>query len=175
MPTLAKKQEQVEALTQAIADANIILVADYRGLTVAEMTALRVELRKVNVKLTVAKNTLVKRASSGTDVENLAPHLKGPTSLVLGYGDQIAAVKVVKEFLKKNKKQNELRAGFLEGSVFNAVGVEELAGLPSADEMRGKLLMCIAYPVTGIVSALNSAPSAFVRSLQLISETKPQG
>ena len=112
MPTLSHKQVFVDQVKDVLQGANILVVVDYRGLSVAEMTALRRVLRVDNVKLMVAKNTLVKRASAGTEVEALAPYLKGPTALLLGYGDQVAAVKSVKEFLKKNKKQNQLRAGF---------------------------------------------------------------
>lgn len=155
MATLEKKQEQVGTLTQVVRDANVVLIADYRGLSVAEMTALRNELRKVDVKLTVAKNTLVKRATAGTELEVLAPFLKGPTSLLVGYGDQVAAAKVVKEFLRKNKKTNQLRAGFLDGTVLDTVKVEEFAAMPSFHELRGKLVMCIAHPAMSLARALD--------------------
>jgi len=175
MPTLSHKQVFVDQVQSALQDANILVVVDYRGLSVAEMIALRRILRVDNVRLMVAKNTLVKRAAAGTDVEALAPYLKGPTALLLGYGDQVAAVKSVKEFLKKNKKQNELRAGFLDGTALSAVQVDELASMPSLHELRGKLVMCIAHPLSGLANVLNSNNSSLVRALDQIASQKEAG
>jgi large subunit ribosomal protein L10 len=165
MGSLPKKQALVASLSTTVASANIILLADYRGLTNAELTALRCELRAVNVKLMVAKNTLVKRASADTPLQVLSPHLKGPNALVLGYGDQIAAVKVVNAFLKKNKKTNQLVAGYLDGEALDAEGVKQLGDLPPFEELRGKLLMCIAHPGSSLVAALVSPATGFVRVL----------
>jgi len=172
MPTLSQKKEFVTKISQDIQGANIIIVADYRGLSVSEMTDLRNALRAEDVRMTVAKNTLVKRAAAGTDVEGLAEFLKGPTALVLGYGDEVTAVKVVKQFLKKNKKENELRAGFLEGNTLNAVDVSSLAEMPSKDELRGKLVMCIASPLIGLANVLNSNATGLVRLLDQLSTIK---
>jgi large subunit ribosomal protein L10 len=172
MPTLAKKQDFASQLQKNIEGANIILVADYRGLSVAEITELRRILRVDNVKMVVAKNTLAKRIFAGTEVEALASHLKGPTALLLGYGDQVAAVKQIKDYLKKNKKQNELRAAFLDGTVLNAVAVDDLANLPSFDQLRGKLLMCIAHPVAGLAGVLNANNASLVRALDQIGSQK---
>ncbi len=172
MPTLSQKKGFVSQLTEDISTANIILLVDYRGLSVAEMTNLRRALSAADVKVKVAKNTLVKRAALGTDIEKLAPYLKGPTGLVLGYGDEVSAVKVIKEFLKKNKKENELRAAFLEGNAMNAVGVNELATMPSKEELRGKLLMCIASPLMGLANALSHNQSGLVRLLDQLSTIK---
>jgi large subunit ribosomal protein L10 len=169
MPTLSQKKGFVTQLTEDISTANIILLADYRGLTVSEMTLLRRHLMDAGVKVKVAKNTLVKRAAAGTPIEQLAPFLKGPTALVLGYGDEVSAVKAVKEFLKKNKKENELRAVFLEGNAMDASGVNELAMMPSKDELRGKLLMCIASPLMGLANALSYNQRGLVRLLDQIS------
>ena len=175
MPTLSHKQVFVDQVKDVLQGANIRVVVEYRGLSVAEMTALRRVLRVDNVKLMVAKNTLVKRAAAGTEVEALAPYLKGPTALLLGYGDQVAAVKSVKEFLKKNKKQNQLRAGFLDGSTLSAVEVDELAGMPSLHELRGKLVMCIAHPISGLANVLNSNNRSLVRALDQIASQKEAG
>jgi large subunit ribosomal protein L10 len=174
MPTLSQKKGFVSQLTEDITTANIIILADYRGLSVLEMMNLRRALRAVGVKVKVAKNTLVKRAALGTDIEALAPYLKGPTALVLGYGDEVSAVKVIKEFLKKNKKENELRAGFLEGSALNAIGVAELAAMPSKEELRGKLLMCIASPLIGLANVMSSNQSGLVRLLDQLSTIKEE-
>lgn len=175
MASLTEKTAVVDSLKSAIDEANIIIVADYRGLTNAELTQLRGELRAEKIRIQVAKNTLVKRAIAGTAIESMSPYLAGPTALVLGYGDQVAAVKLVKEFLKKNKKTNELRGGFLDGTALSAAHVTELADLPSMDVLRGKLVMCIASPITGLVHAINSPAAGLVNCLDQLAEKKETG
>jgi large subunit ribosomal protein L10 len=175
MPTLSQKKEFVSKLTTDLSGANILIVLDYRGLTVAQMTSLRRGLRAEGVKVTVAKNTLAKRVAAGTDVELLGPYLKGPTALIIGRGDEVSAVKAVKKFLKDNKKENELRAAFMEGKAFSAIDVDNIANMPSRDELRGKLLMCIASPLMGLANVLSSNQSGLVRLLDQMSALKQEG
>ena len=172
MANLQQKKALVERLQQDVQDATVIIVADYRGLSVAEITELRRVLRPMDVRMTVAKNTLVKRAVGESAMASLAPHLKGPTALVVSRGDQVATVKAIKDFLKKNKKKNELRAGFLDGSALNAADVEELANMPSLPELRGKLLMCIASPLMGLAGVLHQSQASLVRALDQIAQQK---
>jgi large subunit ribosomal protein L10 len=175
MASLLAKQAQVEHLKKDVEHATIVLVADYRGLNNTEMIELRTLLRAQNIRMKIAKNTLVKRAAVGSSLELLAPYLKGPTALVLGYGDQVAAVKIVRDYLKKGKKKNELRAAYLDGDVVNAVGVDELANLPPLEELRGKLLMCIASPITGLLNAMNSPATKLARVLNEYAGQKESG
>lgn len=172
MVSQAQKQVVIDELKTVLADATIVVVADYRGLGVADLTQLRRSLRGANVTVTVAKNTLAKRAIAGTALEPLSVHLKGPTALVVGRGDQVTVVKTLKEFLKKNKKPNELRGGLLEGAAISAAEVDELATMPSLDELRGKLLMCIASPLIGLAQVLQSPSVSLVRALDQIAEQK---
>jgi large subunit ribosomal protein L10 len=172
MGSLPKKQALVASLTQTVANANIILLADYRGLTNAELTDLRTELRQADIKLTVGKNTLVKRAALGTDLAKLAPYLKGPNALVVGYGDQVSAVKIVNAFFKKRKKTNRLVAGFLDGDALTAEDVKQLGDLPPLEELRGKLVMCIAHPANSLVAALASPATGLVRVMDAYNEQR---
>jgi large subunit ribosomal protein L10 len=173
MPTLAQKQNLVSELQADIQAANVLILVDYRGLTDFEMKNLRNRLRAANVRMRVAKNTLVKRAAAGTDIEVLAPYLAGPSAVVMGYGDEVGeVVRIVKAFLKESKKENELRAGYLEGNALNTAGVAELGNLPTKTELRGKLLMCIASPLTGLANVLSSNQSGLVRLLDQLASIK---
>lgn len=172
--TKADKNDDIALLKSEIEQATIAVVADYRGMTVAELTDLRRELYKHNAKFSVAKNTLMRRAVKGTPHEALIEHLKGPSAIIFGRADQVQPVKALKEFLKKNKKENEVRGGFMEGKLLSANEVDELAKLPSLDELRGKLLGCIASPLNGLVGALSSPQRSLVNVLSQYQKTLPQ-
>ncbi len=164
-PQMVEKQDVVTQLKKDLESATIAVVADYRGFTVSEMTMLRRELLKNGARFSVVKNTLARRAIEGSEQEGLKSYLQGPTALLLGTGDQVAPVKVLQDFYKKSKKDNEIRGGVLDGKVLTPSEVSELAKLPSLDVLRGKLLGCIASPMNGIVSALSSPQRALVNVL----------
>lgn len=174
MGALPKKKEVVAKLTEDVNKLQVAVVFDYRGLSVAEITTLRRELYKNDAKLTVAKNTLLKRAIAGTALEAINPYLKGPTALLIGNGDQVAPVKVIKEYLKKNKKTNELRGGYLDGKALSSAEVDQLASLPSFDELRAKLLGGIASPGNSLVAAISGPQRALVNVLDQYSKQKAQ-
>lgn len=165
MGKLAQKQETTAQLKAELDQATIAVVADYRGLTVAEMTELRRELYKQEARFTVAKNTLTKHAVDGTDKSVLAPLLKGPTALLVGRADQVGPVKTLASFLSKNKKPNEIRGGFLDGKLLSAAEVDQLSKLPPIEELRGKLVGAINSPLAGIVAAISSPQRGLVNVL----------
>lgn len=165
MGKLAQKQKNVTGLQASLSDATVAVVADYRGLTVAELTRLRQELYAQNASFTVAKNTLARRAIKGNALEPLGAYLKGPTALLIGRADQVSPVKILTEFLKKNKKENEIRGGCLEGKLLSPAEVERLAKLPPIEELRGQLVGAINSPLSGIVSAISSPQRGLVNVL----------
>jgi large subunit ribosomal protein L10 len=162
---LAQKQGTVEQLKSELDKATIAIVADYRGLTVAELTELRRELFKQDAQFTVAKNTLTKHALKGTGMSVLNDALKGPTALLIGRADQVAPVKTLTTFLTKNKKPNEIRGGYLDGKLLSRAEVEQLAKLPPIEELRGKLVGAINSPLSGTVAALSSPQRGLVNVL----------
>lgn len=168
----ALKKDTVESLKAAIGEATVAVVADYRGLSVAELTELRNTLYKEKAQFTVAKNTLARRAVKGTDLEVLEQYFEGPTALLLGRADQIVPVKAFKDFLKKNKKENEVRGGYLDGQVLSAEEVDALAKLPPLNELRAKLLGCIAGPQRSLVSALGSQQRSLANVLDQYAKQK---
>lgn len=172
MAGLLKKQATVEELKDLLGKATITVVADYRGLSVAELTLLRRELYKEKAHFTVMKNTLLRRAAAGTELAEIVALFKGPTALAIGTGDQVLPVKILKEFLKKNKKENELRGGLMDGKALSDKDVVALADLPPLNELRGKLLGGIASPLTGMVMSLSGPQRALVNVLDQYAKTK---
>jgi large subunit ribosomal protein L10 len=162
---LAQKKETVEVLKEHLGKATIAVVADYRGLTVSELTQLRRELYKEKAQFTVAKNTLAIHAIKDTELDALKDSLKGPTALLIGQADQVAPVKILTEFFKKNKKSNQIRAGVLDSKLLSPAEVDQLAKLPPLEELRGKLVGAINSPLSGIVSAISSPQRGLVNVL----------
>ena len=165
MGKLAQKQVFTEHLKQTLERATVAVVVDYRGLTVADLTRLRGELRPVDAAFTIAKNTLTRHAIHGSPKAVLDVALKGPTALLVGTGDQVAPVKVLSTFLSANKKPNEIRAGYLDGKLLSRAEVEQLAKLPPLEQLRGQLASAINAPLSGLVSVISSPQRGLVNVL----------
>ncbi|MEB3245955.1 MAG: 50S ribosomal protein L10 [Vampirovibrionales bacterium] len=166
------KQAKTDVLKTAVANASIALVFDYRGLSVAELFALRKALRAVGASLNVSKNTLIIRAIEGTDASVLTSILAGPTALLTATGDQVAPVKAIKEFLKANKKKNALRGALLDGQLLSAQEVDALADMPSREVLLGKLVGAIAYPQQQLVGTLLAPQRQLANVLDQFAKTK---
>jgi large subunit ribosomal protein L10 len=153
----AAKAELVATLNGVFKTANVVVVAHYSGLTVAQMQNLRRQMRQAGGTVKVAKNRLAKIALDGTDVASIAPLLKGPTVIAFS-GDPVAAPKVAVDFAKANERFVIL-GGAMGATALNVDGVKALATLPSLDELRGKLVGLIQAPATKIAQ-LSTAPAA---------------
>jgi len=155
----AEKGEAITALNQVFKDTGTVVVAQYAGLTVADMTSLRGKMRAAGGGVKVAKNRLVKLALQGTDAVHIADLFKGPT--VIAYSkDPVAAAKVSVDFAKTNEKLVIL-GGAMGKTNLNPDGVKALASLPSLDELRGKLVGMLQTPATRIAQIV-AAPAAQV-------------
>ena len=153
----AEKGEAIVALNQVFKDTGTVVVAQYAGLTVADMTSLRGKMRAAGGSVKVAKNRLVKLALQGTDAVHIADLFKGPT--VIAYSkDPVAAAKVSVDFAKTNEKLVIL-GGAMGKTNLNPDGVKALASLPSLDELRGKLVGMLQTPATRIAQVV-AAPAA---------------
>lgn len=149
---LDDKKAVVAEITAKLADAQSIVIAEYRGIEVSSMTQLRAKARENGVYLRVLKNTLVRRAVVGTSFEGLADQMVGP--LVYGIStDPVAAAKVLHQFAKADDKI-VVKAGSYNGTVLNAAQVGELASIPSREELLSKLLFVMQAPVSGFARAL---------------------
>ena len=157
----AQKREVVTALHDVFAKTGVVVVAHYAGLTVAQMTRLRSDMRSAGGQVKVAKNRLVKLALEGTDASGIADLLKGPTCLAFS-ADPIAAPKVAVKFAKANEKFVIL-GGSMGTTVLDAKGVSSLAELPSLDELRSKLIGLLQAPAGKIARTLNEPGAQLAR------------
>lgn len=157
----AEKREVVTALHDVFAQTGVVVVAHYAGLTVAQMTKLRSEMRSAGGKVKVAKNRLVKLALDGTDAKGIADLLKGPTCLAFS-ADPVSAPKIAVKFAKANEKFVIL-GGAMGTTVLDAKGVSALADLPSLDELRGKLIGLLQAPAGKIARTLNEPGAQLAR------------
>jgi large subunit ribosomal protein L10 len=157
----AEKKELVDTLNALFKAANVIVVAHYSGITVAQMQTLRRQMKQAGAAVKVAKNRLAKIALDGTDVATIAPLLKGPT-LIAYSGDPVAAPKVAVDFAKGNDKFVIL-GGAMGKTSLNSDGVKALATLPSLDELRAKLVGLIQAPATKVAQIVNAPASKLAR------------
>ena len=155
----AEKSQLVETLQSVFQDTGVLVVAHYAGLSVADMTSLRAQMREAGASMRVAKNRLVKLALKGTDVEHVSDLFQGPT--VIAYsGDPVAAPKIAVEFAKTNENLVIL-GGAMGTTNLDADSVKALAALPSLDELRAKLVGLVASPATKVAQVL-AAPAGQV-------------
>ena len=142
----SEKEAVISEVTDLAGKAQTLVMAEYRGITVADMTNLRVKARSLGVSLTVLKNTLARRAVTGTQFEVVADQMTGP--LIYGFSvDAIAAAKVVAEFAKTNDKL-VIRAGVYGGKAMDANGVKQLASIPSKEVLLAQLCGLLMSPMS---------------------------
>jgi large subunit ribosomal protein L10 len=167
---LEEKKAVVEEIAAQVAGAKGIVLAEYRGLEVGNMTELRRRARGSGVYLRVLKNTLARRAVKDTPFAKLADQMVGP--LVYGISsDPVATAKVMNEFAKGNDKF-VIKAGAMPNAVISAKEVAALASLPSREELLAKLLGTMQAPIAQFVRTLNEVPSKFVRALAAVRDAK---
>jgi len=175
MVTLAQKQERVIDLKEQMSRSKLAVVSDYRGLTVKEMTELRRRVQAAGGDYTVAKNTLIRRALSETEgAPQIDAMLKGPTALVVGYQDPVAPVKALMDFLKETKKEMDIRGGIVEGKPVSAKDLQQIATLPSREEMVAKLMGSMQAPAQGVVNTLSGVARNLVYTLEAIRKQKEE-
>lgn len=167
-----EKVAMVSEVSEQVARAGAIVMAEYRGLEVAEITGLRKQARESGVYLRVLKNTLVRRAVVGTPYEKLSEKMAGP--LLYGIAeDPVAAAKVLADFAKTNEKL-VLKGGAMPNAVMEADGVKALASLPSREELLATLMGTMQAPVAKFVRTLNEVPSKFARALAAVRDQKAE-
>jgi len=168
--SLDEKKAVVSEVAAKVAAAQAIIVAEYRGLEVGEMTQLRGQARKSGVYLRVLKNSLARRAVAETPFAGLTEQMTGP--LIYGISsDPVAAAKVLNEFAKANEKF-VIKAGAMANYLMSAKDVKSLATMPSREELLAKLLGTMQAPLATFVRTLNEVPGKFVRTLAALRDQK---
>ena len=158
----AQKQESIESLKSVFADAGAVVVTHYMGLTVAEMTDLRLRLRKEGAAIKVVKNTLALKALDGKLGDKGETLFTGPVAIAYG-PDAVSAAKVAVQFAKENDKFKLVGGVLDQTNVLDENGVRALATLPSLDELRGKLIGLIQAPATKIAGVLQAPAGQLAR------------
>ena len=154
MAKIELKQPVVEEISAGVKDAASVVLVDYRGLTVEQDTQLRKSLREAGVSYKVYKNTMMNLAFKGTDFEGLAPYLEGPSAMAYSTTDATAPARVLAEFAKKADKL-EIKAGVVEGTVYDAAGMAKIAEIPSREVLLSRLLGSMQSPITNLARVLN--------------------
>lgn len=168
---LEEKQQVVADLAEQLKKSCVGVVVDYKGISVADDTKLRKELRESGDQYKVVKNTLLKLALKEAGIEGLDPVLEGTTAVALSDKDYIHAAKTLYTFEKNTKGATlKVKAGFVDGKVLSKDDVAELATLPSKEELVAKVLGSLNAPITGFVTVLNGTMKALVVALNAIAE-----
>ena len=157
------KQPIVDEIAGYLADAQAMVLVDYRGLTVEEDTQLRKALREAGVDYKVYKNTMINFAIQGTQYEGLAQFLEGPTAVVFSYDEATKGASIVKK-VSETAKKLEFKAGVIEGIVYDAEGMKTIADIPSREVLLSKLLGSFKSPI-----------SSFARVISQVAEKKGEG
>ncbi|MDH3359265.1 MAG: 50S ribosomal protein L10 [Desulfobulbaceae bacterium] len=168
-----EKASFVEELQGKLSQVNLAIVADYQGLNVSAFEELRRELKKSDSEVRVAKNTLLRKAVLGTDLELLTPHFTGATAITVSYADPVASAKAVTNFVKDHP-EFEIRSAALDGNELSASDLVALSKLPSKEVLLSQLLSVMQAVPTGFVRVLNGVPQKMVFLLQAISDSKNQ-
>ena len=168
---LEDKKALVAEVAEVAAKAQSVVAAEYRGLTVGQMTELRAKARAKGVYMRVVKNTLARKALAGTSFETIGPKLKGPLVLAFSKDDPGAAARVVKDFAKANEKLVATLVS-LGGEVLPGKDLERVASLPTREQALAMLMGVMKAPIQKFVGTLAAAPSKLARTLAAVRDQK---
>lgn len=154
MAKVELKKPIVEEISEVVKGAQGVVLVDYRGLTVEQDTNLRKQLREAGITYKVYKNTMMNFAFKGTEFEGLAPYLEGPSAIAVSADDATAPARVLSNFAK-TAPQLELKAGVVEGTVYDTAGIAEIAQVPSREELLSRLLGSLQSPVANFARVIN--------------------
>ena len=154
MAKVELKQPVVQEISERIQGAQSIVLVDHRGLTVEQDTQLRRELREAGVSYKVYKNTMMNFAFKGTEFEGLSQYLEGPSAMAVSTTDATAPARILAKFAKTADKL-EIKAGVVEGTVYDAAGIAVIANIPSREEIISKLLGSLQSPITNFARVMN--------------------
>ena len=166
-----QKREQSETLRETLSGVSTLFLLENTGLNVNDVNVLRSEIRKTEGSYKVVKNSVVKLAVQGTDLEVITPHMTGPKTLAFTDGDAVALAKALKTFIKKHPELS-IQQAYLEGQMLDAKAAEKIADLPTKDELISKLLYLLQSPIRRLAVALNSPVQQLVSVVDQIAASK---
>jgi large subunit ribosomal protein L10 len=168
--TLDEKKAVVAEVSGKLTGAQAAMLAEYRGLSVAQMTTLRRQAHESNVFLRVVKNSLARRAVEGTGFECLKDQMVGPLAFAVS-ADPVAVAKILSEFAKENEAL-KIKVGAMDGKLMSLAQIQALAVLPGREQLLALLLGTLQAPVQKFVQTLNEVPAKFVRTLAAVRDAK---
>ncbi|MDH3513292.1 MAG: 50S ribosomal protein L10 [Gammaproteobacteria bacterium] len=168
--TLDEKKAVVAEVSGKLTDAQAAMLAEYRGLSVAQMTVLRRMAHESKIYLRVVKNSLARRAVEGTGFECLKDQMNGPLAFAVS-ADPVAVAKILSEFAKDNDAL-KIKAGAMDGKLMSLEQIQALAVLPGREQLLAQLLGTLQAPVRKFVQTLNEVPAKFVRALAAVRDAK---
>ena len=171
-----KKPEIVDQISDKLSRSEIVIVTDYRGLTVAQITDLRRKLRQQGIEYHVVKNTLAGFAADRVGKAGLSEFLEGPTAIAFGYDDAVQAPKMLLEYLKSAEETTmQIKGGLLGDRLITAQEISVLAKLPSREELIAKVVGLLQSPISGLVNVLNGNLQGFVGILHARAKQLEEG
>ena len=171
MLTKEQKREQSDKLRNVLSDISTLFLLENTGLNVNDVNVLRSEIRKTEGTYKVVKNSVVKLAVEGTELEVLTPHMTGPKTLAFTEGDVVALAKVLKTFIKDHPELS-IQQAYLDGQLLDAKAATKIADLPSKEELLTKLVYMLQSPIRRLAVALNSPIQQLTTVLGQIAESK---
>jgi large subunit ribosomal protein L10 len=173
MPT-PEKALVIDELADQLSRAKLAILTDYRGLSVTGLQGLRATLRPLNAEFKIAKNTLTRIAAEKAGIDGLTPMLDGPLALVLAYDDVVGPSKAITDFVRSSRILT-VKGGVLENQVVTAKSIEDLATLPSRDELLGKLVGLLNSPAQRLVTVLGGPSRSLVQVLNAYADKQGEG
>jgi large subunit ribosomal protein L10 len=173
MLTREQKREQSEQLRNALSDVSTLFLLENTGLNVNEVNVLRSEIRKTEGTYKVVKNSVVKLAVEGTDMEVLSPHMTGPKTLAFTEGDAVSLAKALKTFIKDHPELS-IQQAYLDGQLLDATQAEKLADLPTREELLTKLVYLLQSPIRRLATALNSPIQQLATAMAQVADQREE-
>ena len=168
-----EKVSEVQAIAERIEKAQSMVLADFSGLTVDQMTQFRRDCRARSVECRVVKNRLAQIAADKTGATALKDLLKGPTAIVFGPESQVDPAKIVVEFAKENEKM-QVKGGWVDGQSLSIAQVEALSKIPSREELLAKMMGSISSPARGLASTVNGVAGGLARVIDAVAKQKAE-
>lgn len=170
-PAIIRKEKQVNEIKEKLTKVSSAILTDFRGLTVKEITDLRRQLKAANIDYKIIKNNLMFRAVKESNMDTLSSYLQGPTAIAFGLDDPTIPVKILINFIKEYKKL-EIKAGIIQGRVFNAEELTQMSKLPSKEILLAQFIGGIQAPLAGLVNVLSGTIRGLLNVLKAIEEKK---
>lgn len=169
-----EKEAAVQEITDVFQRATSVFITDYKGLNVENLSQLRSNCREASVEYRVVKNTLARIAARNAGVEEMVDHFVGPSAIAFTFDDPSSPARVISDFAKKNNKPT-IKVSLFEGAFYGPDRVEDIAALPSKQELLARVVGGLNAPIQGFVGTLNGLLSKFVRTLDAVREQKENG